>query len=123
MIALSACYEPAPPCMLEGSLTGGELVVSNTDTVGGEDGTSMSAWGPSISLPHRMRRRGVIAPCPLRAISYGGSLSGGVVSCSDPFFVAFDNGPSEADFESGIKALTAVPDPAAVWLFGSGCWG
>ena len=55
--------------------------------------------------------------------SYDGSLIGSVVSSSDPFFLAFNNGLSEADFDAGIEALTAVPVPAAVWLFGSGLLG
>ena len=42
---------------------------------------------------------------------------------SDPFFIAFNNGLSEVAFEEGIEALTAVPVPAAVWLFGSGLLG
>lgn len=46
-------------------------------------------------------------------------------SDSDPFFIAFNNGLSEVDFEAGIDALatTAVPVPAAAWLFGSGLLG
>lgn len=44
-------------------------------------------------------------------------------SDSDPFFIAFNNGLSEMDFEASIGALTAVPVPAAVWLFGSGLLG
>lgn len=42
---------------------------------------------------------------------------------SEAFFIAFNNGLSEADFEASISALTAVPVPAAVWLLGSGLVG
>lgn len=51
--------------------------------------------------------------------SYDGTLIGNVVAESDPFFIVFNNGLLEDDFEAGIDTLTAVPVPAAFWLFAS----
>lgn len=42
---------------------------------------------------------------------------------SAPFSIIFNRGLAEVDFENAVSAVTAVPVPGAVWLFGSALAG
>jgi hypothetical protein len=46
-----------------------------------------------------------------------------VSTASAPFSIIFNRGLAEVDFDNAVSAVTAVPVPGAVWLFGSALAG